>query len=80
MPDPDPATLRPVNPADFEQTLAHALQFDGRRAFRRADTMMAAIAAAHVAECLRRAGYVILQKPPAAQYSAPTGKPRLTEF
>jgi hypothetical protein len=52
----DPAARRPVEPAVFEQPVAHALQFDGRKAFGRGDNMMAAIAAAHVADCLRRGG------------------------
>jgi len=45
MSTPGPATLHPAEPAEFEQALAHALQCDGRKAFRRADNMMAAIAA-----------------------------------
>ena len=32
-------TLRPAEPAEFELTLAHALRFDGRKAFRRPDKM-----------------------------------------
>ena len=52
----DARGLRPADPAEFERTVAHALQFDGRGAFRRADSFMTAIAAAHVAECLRRSG------------------------
>jgi|HubBroStandDraft_5_1064220.scaffolds.fasta_scaffold152636_2 hypothetical protein len=71
IPDQQPAMLRPAEPAEFEQALAHALQFDGRKAFRRADTMMAAIAAAHVAQCLERAGILVMKKPSAAMHSAP---------
>ena len=36
-PDHDPATLRPVEPAAFEQAIEHALQFDGRQRFHRAE-------------------------------------------
>ncbi len=71
MPTPDPATLRPADAAEFEQALAHALQFDGRRAFRLSGEMMAKITAAHLVEQLARAGFVIMKKPPAAQHEAP---------
>lgn len=57
--------------AELEQALTHALQFDGRTAFRRPDNMMAAIAAAHVARCLQQAGFVVMKRPPAAMHSAP---------
>ena len=50
--------------------MPHALQFDGRKAFRRADNMMAQIAAAHVARCLDQAGFVVMKKPPPAMHSA----------
>ena len=68
---PDARGLRPAEPAELEQTLAHALQFDGRKAFRRADNMMAAIAAAHVAQCLERVGFVVMKKPTPAMHAAP---------
>ena len=77
MPGPDPAPLRPAEPGEFEQALAHALQYDGRKAFRRADNMMAAIAAAHVAQCLERAGFVVMKKPPTTpRTAAPSCPPR----
>ncbi len=44
----NPASLRPADPADLEQALAHALQFDGRKAFRVSREMMAKITAAHL--------------------------------
>jgi hypothetical protein len=72
MTAPDPATLRPAEPAELEQTLAHALQFDGRKAFRPSGEMMAKITAAHLAERLRLAGFVVMKKPPAVAHSAPT--------
>jgi hypothetical protein len=79
MPYPDPATLRPVDPAAFEQAIEHALQFDGRKKFHRPDTFMAKITAAHLAECFRRSGYVIMQEPPAVMASVSIGNPHLTE-
>jgi len=76
---PDAWCLRPAEPAELEQALAHALQFDRRKQFRRADNMMAAIAAAHVAQCLERDGYVVMKKPPAVTHPAPAYHSRLTE-
>ena len=75
---PDAATLCPAEPAEFEQALAHALQFNGCKAFRRADNMLAAIAASHVAQCLERAGFVAMKEPAAAMHSAPA--PSLPRF
>lgn len=74
----DAGALRPVAPAEFEQALAHALQFDGRKAFRRADNMMASIAAAHVARCLEMSGFVVMKKPAAVTHAAPHYHPHLT--
>src|ERR1700733_10999067 len=37
--------------------------------------IMAKITAAHLAEQLRRAGFVVMQRPPAAQYAAPSARP-----
>jgi hypothetical protein len=34
--------------------------------------MMAKITAAHLAEPLRRAGFVVMQRPPAPHYTAPS--------
>jgi hypothetical protein len=68
---PDVPGLRPAEPAEFEQALAHALQFDGRKAFQRPDGMMAAIAAAHVAQCLERASFVVMKKPSPVLHSPP---------
>ncbi len=72
------AALRPVEVAEIEQALAHALQFDGRRHFRASGEMMARITAAHLVEQLRQAGFVILKKPPAAMHSAPPMNPHRT--
>jgi hypothetical protein len=55
MPEP-PHALRPATINEFEQALAHALRFDGRKAFKVSGEMMAKITAAHLAEQLRRSG------------------------
>jgi hypothetical protein len=46
---PTDRPLTPADPADLEQALAHALQFDRRRQFKLAGESMAKIAAAHLA-------------------------------
>src|SRR5271168_1742849 len=70
--------LRPANPADLERALAHALQFDGRRQFKTSGEMMAKITAAHLAEQLRVAGFVVMQRPAAAHYTAPSTGPDIS--
>jgi len=60
-----------LRPADLEQALAHALQFDGRKAFRVSGEMMAKITAAHLVEQLKLAGFVVMRKPPAPRHEAP---------
>jgi len=50
---------------ELEQALAHALQYDGRRSYRLSGDMMAKIAAAHLAACLTRAGFIVMKMPPA---------------
>jgi hypothetical protein len=70
MPPPDPASLRPADRADLEQALAHALLFDGRKAFRVSREMMAKITAAHLVEQLGRAGFVVMKKPAAPLHGA----------
>jgi hypothetical protein len=67
----DARGLRAADAAEVEPALADALQFDGRKAFRRADNMMAAIAAAHVPKCLDQAHFVVMKEPPAVTHSAP---------
>jgi hypothetical protein len=78
MPDdcPDDRQLSPASPAELEQALAYALRFDGRRAFKLSGESMAQITAAHLAECLRRSGFVIMKAPPAAAHSYNPGKDR----
>jgi hypothetical protein len=53
----DPAQpLRLATADELKQSFAHALRFDGRKAFKVSEQMMAKITAAHLAECLRRSG------------------------
>jgi hypothetical protein len=53
----DPARpLRLATADELKQSFAHALRFDGRKAFKVSEQMMAKITAAHLAECLRRSG------------------------
>ncbi len=63
--------LRPATAAELEQALAHALRFDGRKAFKLSGESMAKITAAHLAECLRIGGFVVMKKPPAPPHRAP---------
>jgi hypothetical protein len=63
--------LRPAEPAELEQALAHALQFDGKKTFRVSGELMARITAAHLVEQLRRGGFVVMKLPASAQYRAP---------
>jgi hypothetical protein len=59
-----PQSLRPASPDELEQALAHALRFDGRKSFKLSGESMAKITAAHLAECLRVSGFVVMKKPP----------------
>ncbi len=52
-----------ATPEDLEWTLTHALQFDGRKHFKSSSEYMAKITAAHLAECLRKSGFVIMKRP-----------------
>jgi hypothetical protein len=74
MPEP-PHTLRPATIDELEQALAHALRFDGRKAFKVSGEMMAKITAAHLAEQLRRSGFVVMKAPPAPSHRAPAYGP-----
>jgi hypothetical protein len=66
-----PQQLQSTTAAELEQALAHALQFDGRKAFRTSGEMMARITAAHLVEQLRKAGFVVMKVPPLKAHSAP---------
>lgn len=67
-----PAGLRPASPDDLAQALAHALRYDGRSLFRPSGELMARITAAHLAECLARAGFVVMNAPGAPRHEAPS--------
>jgi hypothetical protein len=69
----DERRLTPASAADLEQALAHALQYDGRRLFKLSGESMARITAAHLAACLRRAGFVVMKAPPAEPHSMKCG-------
>jgi hypothetical protein len=73
---PDAPDLTEASPDDVEHAVAHALQFDGRKAFRPSGEMMARITAAHIAACLRRAGFVVMRKPPPCAHSYSPGLDR----
>jgi hypothetical protein len=60
--DPAPV-LRPANPSDVASVLSFALQYDGRRRVRQADTLMARIVADRLMEHLERSGFVVMKKP-----------------
>jgi hypothetical protein len=66
-----PHPLRPASAEEIEQALAHALRFDGRKAFKLSSESMAKITAAHLAECLRQSGFVVMKKPPEPPHRAP---------
>jgi hypothetical protein len=63
--------LTPASPDDLAQAIAHVLQFDGRKQFKVSGEMMAKITAAHLVECWRQAGYVVMKRPSAAGHKAP---------
>jgi hypothetical protein len=60
--DPAPI-LCPADPSDVASALSFALQNDGRRRVRQADTLMARIVADRLVEHLERSGFVIMKKP-----------------
>jgi hypothetical protein len=66
-----PPALLPAETDELECAIAHALQFDGRKQFRLSGEMMAKITAAHLVECLRRGGFVILKQAPGRSHAAP---------
>lgn len=66
-----PNGFRPATQDELQQALAHALTYDGRRLFRPSGELMARITAEHLAECLRRAGFVVMKAPGAPRHEAP---------
>ena len=58
------AQLRPAEPADVTDTLAHALLYDGKRRVYHADDVMARITAEHLIRHLERSGFVLIRSEP----------------
>jgi hypothetical protein len=73
----DTDKLTPATPEELEFAISHALRFDGRKQFKASGELMAKITAAHLAEQLRRSGFVIMKQPPVhmATWPAPEAKP-----
>ena len=61
--------LRPATVEEIGETLAFALQFDGRKPIHTAVSLMARITAARLVTQLERSGFVVMKKPPSG---APT--------
>ena len=62
-----------ADPADFQQAVAHALRFDGRKRIHRGDAFMAELMAQHLAEYLAELGFVVMKRPPLAAHSSNKG-------
>ncbi len=64
--------LTPASHDDLVQSLSYALRYNrrGKRVGDR-DIMMADAAAEHLAEALKRSGFVVMKGPPAPAHSAP---------
>ena len=54
MTDDDRDALRPASPAEFQDTLAHGLQFKGRRRVHTADDVMARVTTERLAELVEQ--------------------------
>ena len=65
----DRANLSPADPDELRLALSFALQRDGRRRFRHGDDLMAKLVADHLIRCLEEQNYVVMQKPPAGDFS-----------
>ena len=70
--DHDRTTLSPASHEDLVQSLSFALRYNraGKRVSER-DIVTANTAAEHLAEALKRSGYVIMKRPPLRAHSAP---------
>jgi hypothetical protein len=69
---PERADLIPANPDEIAEALSFALQYDGRKRVRHADTMMARITADRLVRHLAASGFVLM-KGPAALAPSTTG-------
>jgi len=68
---PDPAErLTPASAEDLADALAFALRFEGRKRKHDAGDIMARIVAERLVKYLDRAGFVVMQKPPAVGAAA----------
>jgi hypothetical protein len=56
--------LTPADPGDLAAALAFALRFQGRKRVHNADELMAEIVAKRLVEHLKRAGFVVMKRPP----------------
>ena len=63
--------LRPVGSDSVRDHLAYALRHDGKRPFRHADAFMAEIVAQHILDYLSDAGFVLMRKADAPEFSGP---------
>jgi len=54
--------LRPASSDELTAALAHALAFDGRKHWHRADEIMSGIVAGELVDALDAAGFVIMRK------------------
>jgi hypothetical protein len=70
MPDATP-NLRPATPEEIAESLAFALQYEGRKRVHQADATVAQIAAQRLVRHLERSGFVVMKKPPLAAPRAP---------
>lgn len=65
----DLSQLRPATADEIAESLSFALQFEGRKRARSADSLMAEITAERLVRHLERSGFVLMKRPAAA---APT--------
>jgi hypothetical protein len=65
--------LRPVTATELMETLAFALQYDGRRRVHHADSFMARVAAERLVEHLRVSRFVVMKKPPLDNHGGRAG-------
>lgn len=65
----DTSQLRPATADEIAETLSFALQFEGRKRVRSADSLMAEITAERLVRHLERSGFVLMKRPAGA---APT--------
>ena len=75
----DTSDLRPATPDEIATSLAFALQFEGRKRVRQADSLMAEITADRLVRHLERSGFVVMKKPPAPGHSSAAYMPHRTD-